>query len=525
MATKNIYNPSTGQYGYQIPGTALPAGWQWVSGGTSTPTATPSVTPSTTSTPKPSTTSTPTSTPSVTPTSQWITFQGTQYNLATPEGMAAYQSAINKSASTPAPASTPTPTPSTPAPTTTPAAGTTPEATPQPSSISPSVYLEPGMTGDDVKKLQDYLVSQGLMTREQVNTGYGIYGPQTTAAVKALQEKLGVDNSSGVGYFGPRTIAAIQGKANSSVAPADGIGEYKGVKINPGTEEEIRAQMEKIDSGAITKDNSPAYTGEPAPSDTGTGKTPIQNVMDAWTKVSEQLGLSSIKQQYEKTLKDQEAMMNEKAEAAAEINNNPWYSEGKRQAELKKLDGKYETKLNTLSNFAKLYEALYEEGVSQAKYLVGEIQDESAKVMEIAQKKQDALNALSKENQVVSVNGHEVLVNKATGKIVADLGKSSKTATAQGAEKTYRSGGLVYADTDIAEGQDKLEVSRGSDGWVDPSVYLRMYQIWTQNGGLLQDFLSKYPPKNYVNPKNEWLPDYLMPAGARKSDEIDNPFD
>jgi hypothetical protein len=66
------------------------------------------------------------------------------------------------------------------------------------------------MTGNSVKQLQDYLVSAGYMTREQVNTGYGTYGPQTTAAVAALQKKLGVDNSTGVGYWGPRTIAALQ---------------------------------------------------------------------------------------------------------------------------------------------------------------------------------------------------------------------------------------------------------------------------------------------------------------------------
>ena len=52
-------------------------------------------------------------------------------------------------------------------------------------------------------------MSQGYMTQAQVNTGYGTYGPQTTAAVRALQSKLGADNSTGPGYFGPRTMAAL----------------------------------------------------------------------------------------------------------------------------------------------------------------------------------------------------------------------------------------------------------------------------------------------------------------------------
>jgi hypothetical protein len=75
----------------------------------------------------------------------------------------------------------------------------------------PTTSLQPGSTGSAVKQLQDYLVSQGYMTQAQVNTGYGTYGPQTTAAVKALQQKLSVDNSSGPGYWGPKTLAAVSG--------------------------------------------------------------------------------------------------------------------------------------------------------------------------------------------------------------------------------------------------------------------------------------------------------------------------
>lgn len=73
----------------------------------------------------------------------------------------------------------------------------------------PSTSLQPGMTGDAVKQLQQYLVSKGFLTQAQMNTGPGIYGPATTNAVKQLQQSLGVDNSSGPGYWGPKTIQAI----------------------------------------------------------------------------------------------------------------------------------------------------------------------------------------------------------------------------------------------------------------------------------------------------------------------------
>lgn len=97
-------------------------------------------------------------------------------------------------------------------------------ATPASAPSFPTTSLQPGATGPAVKQLQDYLVSQGVMTQQQVNTGYGTYGPQTTAAVNALQQKMGIDNSSGPGYWGPKTISAITSKGGGGSAPAASSG-------------------------------------------------------------------------------------------------------------------------------------------------------------------------------------------------------------------------------------------------------------------------------------------------------------
>lgn len=91
-----------------------------------------------------------------------------------------------------------------------PVTGKTSAQSSAPSVKAPTVSLAPGSSGSDVKALQDFLVASGYMTQAQVNTGYGNYGPQTTAAVQKYQEDKGVDNSTGPGYWGPRTIAASQ---------------------------------------------------------------------------------------------------------------------------------------------------------------------------------------------------------------------------------------------------------------------------------------------------------------------------
>jgi len=93
----------------------------------------------------------------------------------------------------------------------------------KPSAASgyPTVNLQPGSTDTaNVKKLQDWLVANGYMTQEEVNTGYGNYGAKTTAAVAKVQQQYGVDNTGAVGYWGPKTLAALTGGAPSPATKA-----------------------------------------------------------------------------------------------------------------------------------------------------------------------------------------------------------------------------------------------------------------------------------------------------------------
>jgi len=81
------------------------------------------------------------------------------------------------------------------------------------SGFVPQQELRRGNTGPEVQKLQDALVARGYMTRDQVNTGYGIYGPRTTAAVSALQAKHDLPQT---GAYDHATELAL----NSELAPS-----------------------------------------------------------------------------------------------------------------------------------------------------------------------------------------------------------------------------------------------------------------------------------------------------------------
>lgn len=63
--------------------------------------------------------------------------------------------------------------------------------------------LGPGSRGNSVRTLQQWLVENDFMTQAQMNTGPGIYGPRTKAAVAAWQSKAGFDTQGNPGFFGP----------------------------------------------------------------------------------------------------------------------------------------------------------------------------------------------------------------------------------------------------------------------------------------------------------------------------------
>lgn len=327
------------------------------------------------------------------------------------------------------------PTPTTPAavPITAPAAGgTAPVPTPVTTPVLPSTPLQPGNTGDGVKAVQDYLVANGYMTQDQVNTGYGTYGPQTTAAVKALQQKLGIDNSSGPGYFGPKTIAAI----SAAHPPAAGTGTGDGTGGTPST----------------TTGDGAGGTTETTTTDPYSGMNPIQKQTAMYHDAYKALGLSDVKTQLDGVLKQQADLNNELQGKILDINNNPWLSEGIRTTRIQKLQDSYKTRVDTLTHLQTLYDSMYKTGTAQVDKIVTGANADAKAISDLAQKQIDAANALAKDNQVVSVNGREVLVNRVTGKQVADLGPSTKGTAAAGTAAERQQSTIDQASSLFAPG-------------------------------------------------------------------------
>jgi predicted chitinase len=106
----------------------------------------------------------------------------------------------------------------------------------------PAGDLEKGAKGAAVKQLQTALVKAGTLTQAEMNTGPGVFGPKTEAALKEFQAKHGVPNT---GYYGPLTRAAFE-KLGAKVGGSTGPGPVTGPS-EPGAKGGMSlAQLRKI---------------------------------------------------------------------------------------------------------------------------------------------------------------------------------------------------------------------------------------------------------------------------------------
>ena len=251
-------------------------------------------------------------------------------------------------------------------------------------------------------------------------------------------------------------------------------------------------------------------------------QSPMLSFVDTYKQLLTQFGLPDIKKQFDKVQKEYDDLQSEKNDKIVEINDDPWLSEGVRVGRIKKLEEKYELKENTLTHKLKLYDSLYEQGIDEAQWVAGQAydqyqfeQNQQIKLYELAQKQLDSQSGTAdiEEYEYARAQGYK-------GSFV-DYKKEGGGNAAKG---TIFSGGLTYTPEDQSSDSQALNSSRGTDGYVDPTVYLNLYKAWIAAGGNLEDFLSLYPPKNYVNPANTWLPKYLMPKADSIEGQINSLF-
>jgi len=207
---------------------------------------------------------------------------------------------------------------------------------------------------------------------------------------------------------------------------------------------------------------TPTGPAGPAPAVEATPEKTPSDFLTDYKNIIKELGLTDIKTQIENIQKEYKKLQDEKIDNVAEVNNNPWLSEGLRSKSVQSINSKYEAKEAALTNTLKLFDSIFDEGMEQAKFLTSGIQADRNKLLELAQKKADAeAKLLELDTQVVEANGRKLLINSKTGKTIVDLGAVKVTGGGTGgggpAFKGFTGDETVSIKNDLAQyGIDKV---------------------------------------------------------------------
>lgn len=111
-------------------------------------------------------------------------------------------------------------------------------------STTAAPVLQRGMTGVAVTGLQQKLVAARFLSQNDFKSGPGVYGPRTEAAVKRLQQHVGLPVT---GVAGPSTMAALTSGARFQ--PAEPAPE----KTAPMASRQVLAKLSETFTDEITQ--------------------------------------------------------------------------------------------------------------------------------------------------------------------------------------------------------------------------------------------------------------------------------
>ena len=224
----------------------------------------------------------------------------------------------------------------------------------------------------------------------------------------------GIGNASPSGIEGPQvpvvppTPQGSQGTQTPNLAnnpQAQQQGFYK-VRVpvtpeNPGGFDIYKADgtpikdIEEFKKLGLNADWIPEKTGTGTGTGTGTqSKSPV-DFAGIFSEVAKSLGLTDLKGYAEETRKQLAGVQNELNDKIAEINDNPWLSEGLRTKKITSLQEKYEGKLKNITTQLELYDSLYKLGVAQAQFLTTGTYNQMIDTAELALKVEEAKSKLN----------------------------------------------------------------------------------------------------------------------------------
>lgn len=102
----------------------------------------------------------------------------------------------------------------------------------------------------------------------------------------------------------------------------------------------------------------------------------------------------------------------------------------------------------------------------------------------------------------------------------AEATRAPKNPTSSSTTKPVTDGKLTYTKADIETTKALLQSGGtfqgknypANEAYMNPQLYLDVYNGWIAGGGTTPGFIKNFPPKEHVNPSNTWLPKQLLPT-------------
>jgi hypothetical protein len=277
----------------------------------------------------------------------------------------------------------------------------------------------------------------------------------------------------------------------------------KGLATPPDQSQTGELPGETLDPFADLKAIAAKYNLDfPKPED-----NPYDQFYTWYKKVYDDLGLTTIKTQLADINKQITDEANKRDEEVANINDDPWLTEGVRLRRNKRAAEKYDNKIKNLTNQFNMYESVYTRGSQEAQFVASKgmelnqnavklTQDLMFKAIDMAEKEAEAM-AKSKEASYSSykeVQGGLFDIKTNTWIV------KPKPAAVSGPKAVK-----------LTDNDRKSELSQfltdnnlfGTDQKVSWETYVAMEQSWINNGGTAGGFDVNFPIGRYLDTDNQ----------------------
>ncbi len=245
-------------------------------------------------------------------------------------------------------------------------------------------------------------LNPGALAAAGVQPPQGVAGAPINLAGTTPAAQTGVLPQSS--YTGPSIVDYLNSigmpsdrNSRAQLALAQGIQGYRGTaeqntqllnSLRGGTPGGVSGMTSSTGTGgAGVMGGSPAPMPAPSPSPS--------DFVSNYKQISRDLGLPSIKGEFERVQQEMTDIQNELNDKITEVGDNPWLSEADRSKRVASLQNKYENKLGIAAQQAELYSTLYEQGLAEARYLATGQEEEQARLADLALKQQEAMRKLT----------------------------------------------------------------------------------------------------------------------------------